>query len=752
VPFSLPFEKGKKLTVIYGENGTGKSTICDAFDLLGNGRVGSLENRGIGRTSRYWPALNRAPAEIAVTLEATGGSSQAAVRGGKVVVDPESGRPSALVLRRRQILSLVEAEAGKRYDAIRRFVDVSSVEASEGALRDLIRDLKSRLELALARVQENEAAVRQLWETAGRPTNDPLSWAGAEARRDAGDLGTEADRLAGIREALARLRDLPLQIDGATQHLRLTEQALTAARERHAREVSGLAESAEDLLGILQAAQALLTKQPSPAVCPLCQGPEHVAELKLRTDERLAALAALREAREQLGSAESEVRSAREALDFWTGLVGEKAAEFERARAAIAGLPGIALPSSPAPADLASLVVWLEAAADLEQGWAELEQGRRSAATLRNVLLRAFETWRENYAQQDELARLIPRLEAILEVVVDERKRFTDEKLSAIAVEVGRLYEQVHPGEGLNQIALALDPKKRASLELGASFAGVSAAPQAYFSDSHLDTLGLCVFLALAGLDAPEKTILVLDDVLASVDEPHVERLIRMLYVEVTRFRHCVITTHYRPWKEKLRWGWLKDGQCQFVELTKWSPTEGLSLAGSVSEVEKLRTLLREPLPDPQLVAGKAGVVLEAALDFLTQRYECRVPRRPGGLFSLGDLLQAFGPKLREALRVEVRLEGDGEAAEASYRSVPLGPLLAELERIAQARNVFGCHFREISFHLLEGDAIAFGGHVLALMDALTDGEVGWPANDKSGSYWATSGETRRLHPLKRPS
>src|SRR5690606_18127560 len=131
-------------------------------------------NRGIGRTSRYWPSLNKSAAEIDVVLEATSGSSRAAVRGGKVVVDAESDRPTALVLRRRQILSLVEAEASKRYEAIRRFVEVSAIEASEGSLRELIRDLGGRLDLAIARVQENEGAVRQFWETAGSPMGDPF--------------------------------------------------------------------------------------------------------------------------------------------------------------------------------------------------------------------------------------------------------------------------------------------------------------------------------------------------------------------------------------------------------------------------------------------------------------------------------------------------------------------------------------------------------------------------------------------------
>jgi hypothetical protein len=297
-----------------------------------------------------------------------------------------------------------------------------------------------------------------------------------------------------------------------------------------------------------------------------------------------------------------------------------------------------------------------------------------------------------------------------------------------------------------------LDPKKRASLEIGATFCGQSGTPpQAYFSDSHLDTLGLCVFLALAALDAPASTVLVLDDVLGSVDEPHVERLIEMLYAEALRFRHCVITTHYRPWKQKLRWGWLQHGQCQFVELTKWTSSQGLTLTRSVPDVERLRQLLAETPPDPQLVCAKAGVVLEAALDFLTQLYECSIPRRANGLYTLGDLLPAVDKKLRQALKVDV-LTGRDASGTATYTTTSLTPMLDGLTRIAQARNVFGCHFNQLSFDLLDSDAIGFGQQVLALIEVLADPQAGWPRNGKSGSYWATAGETRRLYPLLKPA
>jgi hypothetical protein len=259
------------------------------------------------------------------------------------------------------------------------------------------------------------------------------------------------------------------------------------------------------------------------------------------------------------------------------------------------------------------------------------------------------------------------------------------------------------------------------------------------------------VFLALAALDSPAETILVLDDVLASVDEPHVERLIEMLYQEAGKFQHCVFTTHYRPWKQKLRWGWLQNGQCHFVELTKWTASDGLTLIRSVPDVERLRQLLAESPPDPQLVCAKAGVILEAALDFLTLHYECDAPRRLSGLYTLGELLPAVDKKLRKALKVEV-MTGKDTADVSAYTTIPLTPCFEELSRIAQARNIFGCHFNQLSFDLLDADAIGFGQQVLELMSALTDEDAGWPRNGKSGSYWATTGETRRLHPYKKPS
>lgn len=751
MPFSIPFEKAKNLTVIYGENATGKSTICDAFEFLGKGKVGSLENRGLGRTNKYWHSVGKQSADVSVTLETADATCRATIAKSDVVVNPASARPRIEVLRRGQILTLVEATPGERYAEISRFIDVSGVEASEATLRQVIRDLISTRDIAIARIQENRDAIAQFWESAGKPKLDPLVWAEGESNRDPKSSDLELAALGVLQAAYTRLGDYPDRLKSAEHAEKSAKEVAAAAQKKADESIKTIALDAAEVVGVLESARAYLHKYPSPAVCPLCESAEKVKDLAQRITQRLGTFSVLQAAQSQKKAADAGVLRAGQQLEILRESASKHAAEFEKARAHFAWSADIKMPSAQAPQDIEALSGWLTANAYLPD-WKKAETVRQDTKQFLATLKRAVKTYAENLQAQKELDILLPKLGKALEIVEQERRAFSDNVLAKIAGEVGRIYEAVHPNEGLSKISLQLDSNKRASLEISASFGGqTSTPPQAYFSDSHLDTLGLSVFLALAAIDGPENTILVLDDVLASVDEPHVERLIEMLYAEAVKYRHCLITTHYRPWRQKLRWGWLKSGQCQFIELARWTNQEGMTLIRSVPDVERLGALLAETPPDPQLVCAKAGVVLEAALDFLTLLYECPVPRRANGLHTLGDLLPSIDRKLRNALQVDVQTGVDVGGAPV-YETRSLTPILNELVRIAQARNVFGCHFSMLSFDLLDSDGLGFGQQVFALMETLTDSEAGWPRNSKSGRYWATSGETRRLHPLQQPT
>ena len=757
-PFSLKFEKGKKITILYGENGTGKTTICDAFELLANGILSSLDGRGLGKTGSFWHSSGKKPADLSVTLTTTKGTCKATYAKSKMLVEPDDARPQIEILRKHQILQLIAAQPKNRYDAISPFIDVSKVEKSEAALRQLLSNESRSREIAAAKIEENRVAVETFWKQAGSPTADALAWARTETAKDSKQNDQERTQLEKLDSSIDRCNSLLQHLDTLVTNADEKKNALQLANQKVQEEQQKAAAAENELIPILEAATAYFHTHPTNERCPLCGSTEFAADLPVKITAKLGAVKSLAKAMREHATLQGT----------WEAAVALIPPQQQRFCEEVLKLSALATATLPAglvlPPDLPSVttdLTDLDTATKVSRAFCS--RLRDFSSTLKTDLKRrqerkgvldamksALEIYDRNFAAQKDIDRLLPVMQRALQEIEDERRSFVDTILRSIATTVGTYYEQIHPGEGLSRISLLLDPDKRASLEILSEFSGKKDVPPgAYFSDSHLDSLGLCIFLALTQLRDKANTILILDDVVASADEPHVERIIELLYTIAANYRHCILTTHYRPWREKYRWGWLRDGQCAFVELRNWDYSEGIKQANALPPIEELRTLLSKTPPSPQLACASAGVILEAILDFLTLRYECRVPRKNGGL-ALGDLLPSVKGKLRTSLKIE-RLETDASGA-ISYKSYMIGPLLEELEKIAQARNVFGCHFHDLSRHLPEADAIRFSTTVLQLADCLVDLEYGWPGSNKSGSYWANAKETRRLHPLMRPS
>lgn len=752
--FTLDFEKGKKLTLIYGENGTGKTTICDAFEFLAFERIGSLEDRGMGKgLEKFWPTAGKPASALAVELETSTSKCSGKIVDKKVSVTPPASRPKIELLRQRQILELIQAQPAKRYEAIKRFIDIEAFERSEEALRQLGKTLATDKVGAIGAEQENLNALQGFYDAAGSPPGlNAVSWAKQKLAEPTTGLEADIAAITKLRAAFDAIKSFPEKLQLERDGVAAAQIAADAADQGQLEAVASVDSEAAQRVGVLTAGDNFLDAHPDAEECPLCESAENIDGLAASVKSKLSQLATLTAATKKWKQAHTVLKAARTALQLMGADYAKAVTALSAAQSVHQWKSSVQLPASSAPTDAAALPVWLATNQATADAWANVEASWRDESKFRAQLKAAAQRYESNAARVAELATLIPNVEKALAQCVEERQKFTDTIIGEIATAVGKLYEKVHPGEGLDKIALQLDPSQRASLKLGATFEGHDAPPQAYFSQSHLDTLGLCVFLALAARDRAAETVLILDDVLGSVDEPHVERVIGMIYEVGADFQHTIVTTHYRPWREKYRWGWLKPGQpCQFVELTGWAIADGMRIVSSLPEVERLRTLLGESPTDIQSVCSKAGVLLEAALDYLTQKFECPVPRRHGAAYTLGDLLPAISNKLRDALEVDMR-DGLTDAAAPANSTVALKPILEELTRIAQARNAFGAHFKAISFDLLDTDGIGFAKQVLELVDTLVCPDHGWPSNDKSGSYWRNSGDTRRLRPLRRPS
>lgn len=751
--FKLDFEPKKKLTIVYGENGTGKTTICDAFEVLAKGEAGSLKDKGIDATRhKYLNSAKKKPEDLAVSLEtAQGAACTGKLSGKNVVVTPESGRPRLAIMRRKQMLDFVEATPGERYTAIAKFIDISAFEQSEANLKKLVGDLGTEKSSADGMVLQAYTALADVYASAGNaPGQNPAEWA---AELLAQPEGNEAQEQAAVDMLVVQYQALaayPGQLQARESVVATAQSDFDTAQLEMAASASAATASANELVAVLEAGQHYLEAHPDTDVCPLCESAERATGLATTIKDRLNQFEAVREAKTKLDKCRSALERAKADLALLQSGYVENLTGYHAARTGFAWDQKYLFPETLPPQAIADLQVWLDANNDLHGKWKDIEASLRQGKERRENAARALQRYNDNTAKVAELGALIPKLEQAYTLVKSQRQAFTDSIIAEIGAKVGELYEQVHKGEGKDKIALAIDHAKRASIDLNAEFSGQDAPPQAYFSQSHLDTLGLCIFLALALREKPEEAVLILDDVLGSVDEPHVDRVIEMICATTKEFRHTLITTHYGPWRHKYRWGMIKGVHpCQFVHLLGTGLDGVIQATGSIPETERLRAMTLQQPHDLQAIVGKAGVVLEALLIFVAERYACRLPFKPNGRHALGDLLPYVKGKLRDELHVEI-VESDGTTVTVKDK-IQFKPILDEISAIVTVRNEVGAHYNTDGFDVPDAKALAFANHVMALADAMICPDHGWPTSDRSGDHWANSGGTRRMRPLKEP-
>lgn len=508
---------------------------------------------------------------------------------------------------------------------------------------------------------------------------------------------------------------------------------------------ASLTEPNADIITTLQAAQTYLTRHPDTHVCPVCTKPEPNESLLAQIDAQLTQLRHIEALRRQLDTKQRGVQQAEGALN-----AAQQA--WHRAYTQLLAV----LPDAPK-----LLLVGVTITSDVDDGigaqntvqqlltnrpslMQRIEEAER-AVNQHNALtthLATIEELQETMTTQAALAR---RLKDMLDIVEEERKQYVQDTVNNISGLVGDLYNRIHPDEPLGQPSFGLKHQYAGSLTLTGKFGDNDGVPPvAYYSEAHLDTLGLCVYLALAKQSG--NALVVLDDVLMSVDDPHLDRVIDLINDEAPNFGHVIILTHSRAWFDRMRLG--QGMQAELIELYGWDLHNGMHHNRAPLAVDELRDAVHAPHLDRQVVASRAGILLEQMLDDLTLRYGSRLPRKTVPRYTLGELADGFDRKLRNLLRVAQK-DKTGLITETE-----LYPLIAAATNDAWIRNQVGAHFNPDASGIPDTMVKQFAENVLDLADTLLcDHCRQLPRKNKSGSYWECGGGCGRvrLFPLVVP-
>ncbi len=629
----LPFKGGS--IVLGGANGTGKTAFVDAIEFLFTGNIAPLSGAAGLSLREHAGHVNATPGSTSV-------SASFADPPGEIVrllsgpVDVPSaldsfarrGSQATFVLRRSQLQEFIHARPAERYKQLADLIGAESLDRTDNAMKRA-RDL---LERAL---QEAESQIIGLERRMSDiPEEVPESEILAEANERLRELGfahelSSLDDVAAVRSSIVRQvarkepdrRDMTqrvlraeLEQGAGLDHLR--ESLAAFASLLPAKTDAGPDAQMMDLLQILQRGREYLRATDSNH-CPLCEQSIEPRRVLSQLVDRIAGLEAVNLQREQLerGGRELDLalqevtarlraveRSQRDAgirgnateamgnaitmlrESLRGGATREQAemsARLEDAaerwtlwrRETIESLPAEEEPEAVSESTTAAD----QALTTLQYVAAQIAQGTRGLEERSRLRRQIEETTNEIGRRRRALGLARVIYNTYLRVKNDEIQRVFDELQSDLV----RFYDFLHPGEGHGKLAIAMDLRKRGSSELRMSFFGQKEQnPRAFSSEGHLDSLGLCIFLAFFARFDTDWPLLVLDDVVSSIDAAHKRRVADLLFKEFGD-RQLFITTHDSRWFSDLQRSEIEfghDHRTKNMVIDSWTLEEGPQL------------------------------------------------------------------------------------------------------------------------------------------------------------------------------
>lgn len=590
--------------LIYGPNGTGKSAVVDALDFLLTGQISRLSGKGTRgiHMKTHGPHLDYGPAGAAVraVIRLPGVDKPVTIK--RCMASPSSlefdhdlapqmektlslARRGQHVLTRKDLLNYIAAEAGTRAKQIQELLNITEVERTRKLFVSAKRDIQNRLEATRGELDAARGAISKTiqspaWNNqdiinivnyyrsilGGHPVSD-IDWRGLktalkppgifEDREMAGPeyLQNDIDYLKAVFqdsnqmtiENLDRqLRTLVERI-GADSNLtdsysriRLTEIGITMINEAGGCPLCGTAWPPGKLYDYLQhqlsRVRALLKQE------------EEVKILASAMADRAGTVAASLKTAISTAEKKGMNRESIAALALWENKLDDFLETLSQP------VPHYSLYKPERVRRLLAPDNFPEVLQEIQQFMPHKETAARSPQAAWDTLTRLEENLKALAAAQNSLAYWESCYRKA-SIILDDYISARDDVLGKLYLDVEErftgFYRQLHGGD---EKAFAAEIKPSgAGVTLEVNFHGRGFHPPlALHSEGHQDSMGICLYFALAErLTGGLLDLIILDDVVLSIDEEHRLELCR-LFSGLFSNRQLFITTHNKAWVRQL--------------------------------------------------------------------------------------------------------------------------------------------------------------------------------------------------------
>ena len=720
VPAEMTVDFGNgESTVIFGENGTGKSTIADALEWYFRGEIELLSHEGRQHAVRYVGGEDGRATSVEVMTSGT--------LGGKVVFPDErtpdtfeAFRRETFLLRGRTLADFINKTKNEKWKALVEILGLDAIESLREDLQRARNDLRKASKAADEEVRVYRRALssggdtvseetvltslRQICELLGVDPPQSLeqvaepSWitaaVGASANASASSTGRE--NLVTEIEAL-KPPDFDKKVFEAWNALVVSDRARLLPRASLVREAKRLIEAQSTEAGR----------------CPLCGQ---------KVDQKVLA--------RRIESALVEVMEASRDLERFRDPILEQADGLEGAydlreaiheRVSGLGLETPPVPATPdtriqdqvgalAPVDVDAIASYLSELRRWDKTVSKLARHistpgpseRDNQLMMLAALCQQIRAWQQAEKKSARAERALTIAETVFDGYQRKQKDDLGELLERISGRVAQFYSTLHPGEALD--AVSIEPWTAKGIELAIDFYGSrQRPPHGVLSESHLNSLAIAVFLAMAASFNEKLGFLILDDVINSFDVEHRGRLAELLADGFSDWQ-LIVLTHDQQFFEHLS---RRAPSWRRIEFTSWSHASGPRT--TKYETSGMLAAARERLQsgDVQGAATKGRRALEELLQEVCEALVAPLPFRRGQANDrreIGELFIGLRRTLKEHAKSQLQslepvfkhLEADvgatlNVAAHASRGRSGASEVQAALERIESLDALWSC-------------------------------------------------------------
>jgi hypothetical protein len=669
--------------VIYGLNGSGKSSFVDSIEYLIDGKIEHLRHEYSGRKQEKSIRNTLMPSGTDSIIELTSnkGSIKMEIKSNgatKICYDPPSFKEEfnkltleKYVLRQDQLSNFIHKPKGEKYSVLLPLLGLGDYDQTEKNIETLIKTIreKSQLKNVERKYESMNIKIEQKFiSTENKEISMVLDRLSDkyEYKNKKGNLTQDFSGIyKKVKYKIEQIQPEYIRYNILSKIYNEKLDDKYAAMLFDSQKLEG--ESTvliESKLEILEETDKYISKLSTPAeeevICPACGQTLKISDFKQHVDEELKKLKNMRSLKNKYLLSKKEFQDAYsrfnktiddESIKDWLRLPENKI--FDNYLNALKIIDASKLEQKDIITINDKLPKFLsELAVKISNAPPSIQELQNDEETIKLGMQIPSLFYLKIYSQN--VTNVLQVLTKCQEKLHEEMQAKATQRLSSISSKIQELWSKLHPNELIKNIQLYLPINTDEAIDISLEFYGVfHESPRIALSEGHRNSLGLCIFLALA-LQI-EDSFIILDDIVSSIDRQHRVFVIDILQNDLKE-KQIILFTHDREWFTELRIR-LPPHKWKFMSLRPWiDPSQGIQWSNSKYTLDDARLALDQ---SPEQSGNTARGILDIELSLITERLKVSLPYLRGDKNDLRGSVEFLEKLLAESKKRLKIKDGD---------------------------------------------------------------------------------------------